>query len=184
MRIMALVVILTACRTPHERSPKPPSVDAASDAPVDAPADAAPDAPVAVYGACDWNKPDPANPRCAPDKMPVMRCRDINGPNARFPKCTEDNKVVVFAPKPVFVGIRRRGDVTEGRVQIIVDGGTNRGIDAHWRAEIVDAKQHPLPGGQASIVRVDAEESEIVTRLSVDQIKQLAKGVVFTPPAN
>jgi hypothetical protein len=171
--------LLFACSSsaPRERSPQPPPADASIDAPVDAPADAA----SVVYGACDWNKPDPNNPRCAPEHMPLMRCRDVNGPNDRFPKCIEDTKVVE-APKPIVLGIKRRGEVTDRGIRIIVDGGTNRGIDKSWRADLLDAKQRALHGGRATFVRLDPDEIEVLARISADQIDTLVKAVRFTPP--
>jgi hypothetical protein len=114
--------------------------------------------------------------------MPLMRCRDINGPNERFPKCLADNKVVELKRDPVILKIKRRGDFTDRGIHIILDGGTKRGIDKSWRADVIDAKQHALPGGQATVVRLDADETEVVARLTADQIDMQAKGVRLTPP--
>jgi hypothetical protein len=172
-------VVLVACSpgTPREHSQHPPLAVT----PIDEPADAAVDASAVVYGACDWNRPDPKNPRCAPENMPLMRCRDVNGPNARFPKCIEDKKVVEVA-KPIVLAIRRRGEVTDHGTSILVEGGTNRGIDKSRAVVVLDAKQRPLRGGEASFVRLDPDEIEIVARLTADQIDTLARAVQFTPP--
>lgn len=178
MRFVFVVIFACSSGTRRERSPRPPSP---ADASIDGLANAPSDATAEVYGACDWNEPDPNNPRCASEHMPLMRCRDVNGPNDRFPKCLED-KQVTEAPKPVVLGIKRRGEVTDRGAHILVDGGTNRGIDKRWRAELVDAKQRPLRGGQASFVRLDPDEIEIRVRMSSDEIDKLAKAVRFTPP--
>lgn len=127
------------------------------------------DTPSVVYGACDWNTPDPNNPRCAPEHMPLMRCRDVNGPNDRFPKCIEDTKAVE-EPQPIVLGIKRRGEVTDRGARIVVGGGTSRGVDESWRADVLEAKQRPLQGGQASFVRLDRDEIEVLARMPADQI--------------
>lgn len=183
MRLAVLVTLMVACRTPHERSPQPRLADASVGVPVDAAVDAPVDAAIAmIEKPCDWNRPDPANPRCAPEHMPLMRCRDINGPNDRFPKCLADNKVVELKKEPIVLKIKRRGTSTDQGTAIVVDGGTNRGIDMSWRAQVVDAKQRAISGGQASIIRLDADEMEIVARLTADQVDMQAKGVRLTPP--
>jgi hypothetical protein len=179
MRLAVALLVVVACRTPPERSPQPRLADASIDAAIDASADAA---VAEIDKPCDWNRPDPENPRCAPEHMPLMRCRDVNGPNDRFPKCLADDKVVELKKDPVVVKIKRRGALTDRGTSIIVDGGSNRGVDKSWRVEVLDAKQRPLRGGQGSISRLDAEEMEIVVRLTPDQIDMQAKSVRLTPP--
>jgi hypothetical protein len=111
-----------------------------------------------------------------------MRCRDINGPNDRFPKCLADNKVIELKREPIVLKIKRRGAMSDRGTAIIVEGGTNRGIDKTWRAQVIDAQQRPLPGGQASISRIEADEMEIVAALTADQVDMQARAVRLTPP--
>jgi hypothetical protein len=183
MRAAIVVMLLVGCRTPHERSPQPKLADVSSDAGIDAAVDALSDTAFAkVDGPCDWNRPDPDNPRCAPERMPLMRCRDINGPNDRFPKCLADDKVVELEKKPIVLEIKRRGTVTNHGTTIVVAGATNRGIDKTWHAVVLDSKMRSIPGGQASITRIDGDEIEVVAHLTADQLDVLAKSVRLTPP--
>jgi hypothetical protein len=172
---LAIVMLVACSSTPRDPPPPPRAVpvDAAIDAPIPI------DATVASYGACNWNKPDSNNPRCAPEHMPLMYCRDVNGPNARFPKCIPD-KPPVKATEPIVLKIKRRGEATERGIPIVVDGGTNLGIDQTWRAMLLDVKTRAL-GGSPSFARVDPDEIELVVRLTSDQLDR-AKTVRFSPP--
>lgn len=172
MRFVVLVLFGFACRTPPEQSPQPRAADAGVDVSYDAAVE--PDASTVVYGPCDWSAIEPKNPQCALEHMPLMHCRDVNGPNNRFPKCIPDK---VEDAKPIVLQIKRRDGA-----RIIVDGGTNRGITKQWRAEVIAAKELPLRGGQATLIRVDADEIELLTKLHPEVVSLHAKGVRFSPP--
>lgn len=177
-----LVLLLVACSGTPKESPQPRP---APPPPIDAAVDATPpvDAELAFLGPCDWNKPDPKNPRCAPENMPLMPCRAVGGPNDRFPKCIPDKQPVVEV-KPIVLAIKRHGEPTERGIPIVVDGGTNRGIDKTWRALLVDKKDKPVAGGNLSITRLDPDEIEGLAKITPDQLELLVKAVRFSPPAN
>lgn len=180
MRFVVVVLVGFACRTPPEQSPQPRAADAGVDVSYDAAI--APDASTVVFGPCDWRHIDPRNPRCAIEHMPLMPCRDVNGPSNRFPKCIKD-KVVVELPKPVVLAIKRFGAAAgDGRLPIIVDGGANHGINDRWRAEVIGTAGKVLLQGSATIVRVDSDEIEVLTKLSADEARELAASVRFSPP--
>ena len=173
------IVLVVACSsTPKDPPPplRPTPIDAAIDAPPPV------DAEVVVWGPCDWNKADSRNPRCAPENMPQMRCRDVNGPNDRFPKCIPD-KQPVAVPDPIVLAIKRHGEPNGKGITIVVDGGTNRGIDKTWRAVLLDAKGMPLIGGALRITRLDPDEIEGLASVTGDQL-ELVKTVRFSPPSN
>ena len=161
----ALIVLVACSNTPRERAPvaTPPPADASIDASIDAPIDATPepDAPTA--------------------QVPLLQCRQVMGPSNRFPKCTEDGKVVELA-RPIELAILRHGTSSDQGTPVVVDGGTNRGIDKSWRAVVLDAKQRPLPSGAATFVRLDRDTIELLVHMTPDELAARAKAVRFTPP--
>jgi hypothetical protein len=162
MSRLALVALVACSSTPREHVVvPPPPADAATDAAIDARIDAAVEAPM---------------PRHA-----MMRCRAINGPNNRFPKCVEGDKVIELA-RPIDLAILRHGASTDQGTPVIVDGGTNRGITARWRATLLDAKQREM--GDATFIRLDPDQIEVLAPMAGERIDNFARTVRFTPPEN
>jgi hypothetical protein len=178
---VALVMVMACSGTPHDPpAPRATPVDNIRDAASDDPIDAAPiDAAVAYDRPCDWQRIDPSNPRCALEKMPLMRCRDVGGPSDRFPKCIEDKKAVV-KPEPIVLAIKKRRERTERGIPIVVDGGTNRGIDKTWRARLVDRTKGVF-SDSLEYARLDPDEIELLVQMPTEWLDR-ASSVRFVPP--
>ena len=160
MRLWFVVVLVACSNTPRERAP----IASSPDAMVVAGMDAAP----AVRDAATT------------DAVQAMRCRDVNGPSERFPKCTEDGKVVELA-RPIVLAIQGRTATAQG-TSISVDGGARRGIDKTWRATILDARQAELV--EATLTKLDPDRIEVLAPIAIERVDNFARGVRFTPPAN
>jgi hypothetical protein len=159
---LALVALVACSSTPREHVVvPPPPADAATDAAIDARVVDVVDAPM--------------------PKHAMMRCRAINGPNQRFPKCVEGDKVIELA-RPIDLAILRHGASTDRGTPVIVDGGTNRGITDRWRATLLDARQREMD--DATFIRLDREEIEVLAPMAGERIDNFARTVRFTPPEN
>jgi hypothetical protein len=114
-------------------------------------------------------------------QMPVERVQDFSR-SVRFTPLPNTRLTIPPKPEPVVLKIKRRGALVGAEVTVIVAGGSRSGIDKSWSAVVLDAKQRALPGGSGRIERVDADETELLLRLTPDQIETYARAVRFTPP--
>lgn len=104
-----------------------------------------------------------------------------HGPSNRFPKCTEDGKIVELA-RPIELAIVGHGTSNDQGTPVVVEGGTNRGIDKTWRATLLDANQREM--ADARIAGLEPDAIEVLAPMAAERIDNFARSVRFTPPEN
>lgn len=156
----ALVVLVACSNTPRERAPIAPPPEASVSPDTSAPEDAA---------AVAEPPPKPPTP---------MPCRSVNGPNQRFPKCLEHDKVVELA-RPIKLEIQSRSAQGADASTIVVGGGTSVGIDKGWSAMLLDARDREIV--EATVTKLERARIELVARIPVDRVENFARTVRFTP---
>lgn len=104
-----------------------------------------------------------------------------HGPSNRFPKCTEGGKIVELA-RPIELAIVGHGTSNDHGTPVVVEGGTNRGIDKTWRATLLDANQREM--ADARIAGLEPDAIEVLAPMAAERIDNFARSVRFTPPEN